>query len=558
MRESTIARLASDLTEIIAQKTSLIEYAKSIGRTFNYYHIVRNNMASELKNGKITQEQYNLLMGLFNEYQEMRDNLKGKDTKPVDGTFVPPVTKTVTAPKETKPVIEQKLPFVEEIEVEDDDYESRVKTSTERDSKNRISGYKFLVLIKNKPALQGMFTRDEMNMVYRLYSNYGSSITQREVSRFFPEYSLEDFKRILRAFNITKASAPFAPHVIEECSKTELSEMQLREKENDFLRSLEAEKVRNNEKLLKKYAAENLELKEKLRDGSHLLESFDLGEIPDFCKADTDSEKDLIIWLSDMHIGAAVAETSIYVNQYDEKEVERRMDLIVERMCLEFANLYTSSDGFDNIVVCNIGDSLDGYNAQTTRGGHALPQNMDNKQQLNVYVRVMTKFFAKLLVNVPCNRLSYFCVGESNHDGDFGYAANVALSAILDTKGVNTTVFDKFIGEFKMKDTTYILCHGKDNKDMFKNLPLTLDVKTENFINEYLDNRGISGNVVFVKGDLHQSATTYGRRFAYKSVSSIFGSSEWIHKNFGNTKAACDYTIGNAAGSLLDGRIVLQ
>lgn len=93
---------------------------------------------------------------------------------------------------------------------------------------------------------------------------------------------------------------------------------------------------------------------------------------------------------------------------------------------------------------------------------------------------------------------------------------------------------------------------------MFKNLPLTLDVKTENFINEYLDNKQIFGNkVVFVKGDLHQSSTTYGRRFTYKSVGSLFGSSEWIHKNFGNTLACTDYSIVDGA-KIIDGRIVLQ
>lgn len=92
---------------------------------------------------------------------------------------------------------------------------------------------------------------------------------------------------------------------------------------------------------------------------------------------------------------------------------------------------------------------------------------------------------------------------------------------------------------------------------MFKNLPLTLDVKTENFINEYIDNRGLRGNVVFVKGDLHQSATTYGRRFTYKSVSSLFGSSEWIHKNYGNTSAAVDYSIVDEVGNMLDGRILV-
>lgn len=75
----------------------------------------------------------------------------------------------------------------------------------------------------------------------------------------------------------------------------------------------------------------------------------------------------------------------------------------------------------------------------------------------------------------------------------------MALAAVLEQFDVKCQVFDKFIGEFTLNETTYVMCHGKDNKDMFKNLPLTLDVKTENFINEYLDNKGITGNVVFVK-----------------------------------------------------------
>lgn len=142
-------------------------------------------------------------------------------------------------------------------------------------------------------------------------------------------------------------------------------------------------------------------------------------------------------------------------------------------------------------------------------------------------------------------------------DGDFGYAANLALGAILDSTGIENTIYDKFIGHFNLKNKTYILCHGKDNKDMFKNLPLTLDVKTENFINEYLDFYKLSGDITFIKGDLHQSATTYGRRFKYKSVASVFGSSEWIHKNFGNTPAACDYSIVDE-DTVLDGHISLQ
>ena len=63
---------------------------------------------------------------------------------------------------------------------------------------------------------------------------------------------------------------------------------------------------------------------------------------------------------------------------------------------------------------------------------------------------------------------------------------------------------------------------------------------------------------IVVKGDLHQSATTYGKRFVYKSVGSLFGSSDWIHKNFGFTRAACDYSIIDDNLNILDGRITLN
>jgi len=83
----------------------------------------------------------------------------------------------------------------------------------------------------------------------------------------------------------------------------------------------------------------------------------------------------------------------------------------------------------------------------------------------------------------------------------------------------------------------------KDAKDMFKNMPLTINDKTENQINQYIDYHKLSDNIHFIKGDLHQSATTYAHKFRYKSVASFFGSSEWIHKNFGNTKAGVNFDL---------------
>lgn len=535
MKEQTIIKLANHLKSVLAKGISKNAYAAEVGLPTSYFCIKKSAIEEAYSTDSISEEKYTEISDLF---------------KQIDARGY------IRSPKQvfnTLPIREQELQFEEGIEELDTDDASKI--FAERDETGRITRYSFTIYVRDKQSIIGSLTRDEMNMVYRMYSNYGSGITQREVSRFFPDYSLIDFKRILRAFNITKASAPFAPHVIEENDKAKLMEMQFREKENDFLRSYEAEKVKYTESQLKRFMKENQELKEQLASLADFTYNIDLAKLPKYQPTpNSGSDRNLIIWLSDMHIGASVSGHSIYENEYNEDEVCTRLNKIVAHLEKEVL-LYGN---FHSVTVCNLGDSLDGYDAQTTRGGHALPQNMNNKEQLKCFIEVMTSFMTALAENIPCSSLNYYCVGESNHDGDFGYAANIALQHILHSMDINATVFDKFIGEFSLEGTTYILCHGKDNKDMFKNLPLTLDVKTENFINEYLDNKAIRGNVVFIKGDLHQSATTYGRRFTYKSVSSLFGSSAWIHKNFGNSRAACDYSIVDETCNMLDGRIVLN
>lgn len=397
-------------------------YAEEVGLPTNYFWTKRNAVEEAIKSGSITPEDYNTITDLFKQ-------IEGR------GTI-----------KDTTPFPDQDL--------EDTDDISNVRIIR---SDGRITGYSFVIYIRDKQSLIGTLNRDEMNMVYRLYSNYGSNITQREVSRFFPDYSLVDFKRILRAFSITKASAPFAPHVIEENSKDKLLEMQFREKENDFLRTYEAEKIKFTESQLKKYMKENQELKAQINDFSGLLDDIDLSSLPKYQSCpECIEDRNLIIWLSDMHIGASVSGYSIYENDYDQNEVNIRLHKIVDRIRKELIN-YGS---FKNVIVCNLGDSLDGYNGETTRGGHKLPQNMNNKDQLKAFITTMTTFMNTIAQDIPCGNLAYYCVGESNHDGDFGYAANIALQHILAGMNIQAEVFDKFIGEFTLDSVNYVLCHG--------------------------------------------------------------------------------------------------
>lgn len=419
----------------------------------------------------------------------------------------------------------------------------------------KIKSYKYKVLVRNKPDVEGEFSREQMDLIYRLYSAEGSNLQQRHVSRYFPDITFSDFKRILRAFNITKSSSPLAPHVIEEKSLDELVELTMNSKEVDYLRKLEQDRVRLTEVKLKEMTKKYFELKNSISDFSEFLSGVDFKIEPIKVSVNkTSKDNTIIIYLSDMHIGADVSSYSIYDNQFDFDVAKQRLnDLVYEVISI------SKNSNINSVYVCNLGDSLDGYNAETTRGGHKLPQNMNNKDQYKNYIKLMLDFFATLSSSSQFNEIKYYCVEGGNHDGDFGFMVNKSLEACLSilNPNIETVIFEKFIDSFTIEDHSFLLCHGKDAKDMFRNMPLVINDKIENQINEYLDYYSIdSNNIHFIKGDLHQSATTYGKRFRYKSVGSFFGSSEWIHKNFGNTKPIIDYDL-LINNKIYEGRLVL-
>ena len=74
---------------------------------------------------------------------------------------------------------------IKEIETDDKATVSEIRD----DSTNEIIAYKFEIYRKNRESIVGTFTADEMQSIYAMYSYYGEGLTQRQVSRLFPEYS---------------------------------------------------------------------------------------------------------------------------------------------------------------------------------------------------------------------------------------------------------------------------------------------------------------------------------------------------------------------------------
>lgn len=260
------------------------------------------------------------------------------------------------------------------------------------------------------------------------------------------------------------------------------------------------------------------------------------------------NKKSLFIYLSDSHVGALTESDSLYENYYTADVFKSRIDKLFEEVCV----LKNTHGKFDNIFVLNLGDCIDGFNAQTTRGGHTLPQNLSNKQQFEVYTNTIIRFFDKLFESNLANNLKFYSVGDSNHAGDLEYVLNRTIEIYLNATypNIETKVFDKFLGHFQYGENTIILTHGKDGKNMKFGLPLQLTDKAEMGINDYIFMNDIrSKSITVVKGDLHQSAVQYGKRFKYKNVMSMYGASAWISANYGSSSSGIDMEVISEDGN---------
>lgn len=425
------------------------------------------------------------------------------------------------------------------VSVEQIDTDDRAETSIIRGEDGKIQYYSYQIFRKNKAPLSGKLTREEMNTIHRLYSYYGDSLTQRVIARHFVDLSLVDFKRILRAFNITKASAPFAPHYFEELSEEELREIQLREKENSFLRKAEEDQIKNTEKLLKKYAQENIELKNQLKDSQFTV---NLNSIDTFkVKNKVSNGNTINLYLADMHIGASVNSSPLYGENlnYNTDEIIRRLKVVLTKL--------SEIGPFKRINLVLLGDNIDccGIYGKTSRLDHDMPENMDPREQANNFISILKWFVQSLLSNFN-SEVYVYSVPCGNHAGNYEYICNKALFGTLNAAfpEVKTELWEEFYGVLEINDNKFICCHGKEQQFMKKPMPLDLNDKTKIMLYEWLDSKHIYGdNIHFIKGDLHSNALSSCKKLSYRNVLSLFGASDYSNYNYSRNSYGVSYDL---------------
>ena len=427
-----------------------------------------------------------------------------------------------------------------------------------RDDKGRITGYKFNIARKVGGPLIGTLSRTQMDTLCGLYSRYGADLTAAQTSLEFPEYSLDELNRIKRAFLIFKYSCPFAPHEVDEHTEEELHNLAIERKKNNLTRTLEKNQLKDAQKINLKLAQEVEELKSWKDTLSNIkvdISGLPTGTITKIQESDTDLIKcsSLMINLSDLHIGAKLSSDCLYKNDWNEKELVRRLNVLYKRIT-DIQLTCKASVCYLNLL----GDMLDGMDNMTARRDHIMPQNMDNKEQFNVFLKVMFWFISNL--SDSFEKVFINSVPNGNHTGAPEYFAIVALKYAVDSKFKNVTmnIPDKFFTKVNVGEHLFLLCHGKDAVFMKKPLPLHLTNDSKVWLDNYLIREGIvnnytPGHIHILKGDLHTAGFDDTLQYDYRNCLSLFGDSDYSQMNYSSNGYGVSYSVITNEGNIING-----
>lgn len=239
--------------------------------------------------------------------------------------------------------------------------------------------------------------------------------------------------------------------------------------------------------------------------------------------------------LSDMHVGLDPNPNNAGLYDY-----EYNSDVFNTNLTHAFNSVhkeYLQQGKVDTLFIFDLGDGLDGWNGETTRGGHKLDQNMSNTEQFKTYVEGKLKLIKSFIEADFADKICVRSVVNCNHAGSFGTIANWTIMRLIDviyqSENVEFHILERFMEHFFYGQHCFIQTHGKDHKYMNRGLPLKLDANTINFVRNYIDKYNIKSKYIHVeKGDLHRISYEKCPTFDYRNYMSFAPPSVWAQHNF--------------------------
>lgn len=239
---------------------------------------------------------------------------------------------------------------------------------------------------------------------------------------------------------------------------------------------------------------------------------------------------------TDVHVGMEVNKDGIalYGGKWDEEEVMLRLNKLVHTVL--------NRQKSNTLIIDDLGDLMDGWNAKTVRNEHDLPQNMSNEIAFETALKFkveMIKRLHKSYKKIICHNIT-----NDNHSSAFGYVVNSAFKHFIEQiySNVKVTNYRKFINHYKIGNNTFIVTHGKDKENMKIGFKPILDARHKDKINSYIDSnylleKGV--RIEFSKGDSHQCLFDMcsSNRFDYFNYPAFSPASNWVQTNFSDGRS---------------------
>lgn len=239
---------------------------------------------------------------------------------------------------------------------------------------------------------------------------------------------------------------------------------------------------------------------------------------------------DRLIW-SDVHVGMDTNKSgyAMYGVLWNKIVLMNQIKVVV--------NTILSEKRSNVLIIDELGDFMDGWDGETVRKGHSLPQNMDNEEAFDTGIEAKMYLISELskhYVKIICHNIC-----EDNHAGSFGYIVNSAFKQICDVRFNNVEVINyrKFMNHYFIGKHAKIICHGKDSKNLKFGFKPKIDPIQIEKIDQYLKQSYIYNQaryIEFAKGDSHQALFDYSSSddFDYINAPAFSPSSEWVQTNF--------------------------
>lgn len=247
-------------------------------------------------------------------------------------------------------------------------------------------------------------------------------------------------------------------------------------------------------------------------------------------KKDYKGEFDKLVF-TDVHVGMDASDKGR--NMY---ETEWNKAILFERLN-QMVNFTLAKQESKILYISDLGDFLDGFNGNTTRGGHSLPQNMSNQEAFDVGFMFKVRLLEALAPHYELVVMRNVC--NDNHAGDFAYFVNQAVKSYINTQLKNVQIINQtsFIDWELVGNYCFVSTHGKDTHNLKFGFKPKIDPNQVNKIVGYLNQQQLLNKgyeIIFEKGDSHlylfDSATS--DVFKYYNYPAFSPSSNWVATNF--------------------------